>query len=144
MGIVKQDVSDLANCSAVQVGVLTILDEYDYSIADLRYIEEYDQLIITMKGVVLFVSLDEVSISFEINSTPDFVANLILILSERIPPKLIHITDSFIITRNPKGEQIAVFGEDAQEIYERDLAHETYHNKYFDILMSPNVKFFKC
>lgn len=144
MGIVKKDTGNVDDLSSFQVGVLTLLEEYDYEIVDLRYIEEIKQLVVTIKGIVIFVTPEELTISFEINMTPDIVANLILILADRILPKNIHITDSFIITRNPKGEKIAVFGKDAQDIYERDLANEVYDKKYYDILTSVNVKFYEC
>lgn len=144
MGIVKRDVNNWDGFDAFQFEVLTILDEYGYEIADLRYIEELKQIVITIQGMVIFVTREDVSVSFEINITPDIVANLILILAAQININNIHITDSFIITKNPKGENIAVFGPDAQEIYERDLTSETYNNKYFNVLMSPNIKFYDC
>jgi hypothetical protein len=144
MGIIKKDMNNVSDLTAFHIGVINILDEYGYDIADLRYIEELSQLVITIKGMVLFVTLKEITISFEINTTPDIVANLILILAEKIQSSRIHVTDSFIITRNPKGEKIAVFGHDAQELYERDLASEVYDKKYYDILTSSSIKFYEC
>jgi hypothetical protein len=144
MGIVKVDKHDVNKIAVFQSAVLATLDEYDYDIADLRYIEELKQIVITIKGVVLFVTEIDISISFEINIKPDFVANLILILAERIAASKIHVTDSFLITTDAKGKKIAVFGSDAQEIYERDLGLETYHNKYFDILTNSSIKFYDC
>lgn len=144
MGIVKKDVNDRVSYSSFQLGVLSILDEYDYTIADIRYIEELKQMVITIQGIVLFITPNEISVSFEITTTPDVVATLILILAEKIESKNIHVTDSFIITKDVKGDKIAVFGPDAQKVYETDLARETYRNDYIGILMSPNVKFFNC
>jgi hypothetical protein len=144
MGIVKVDKHDVNKIAVFQSAVLATLDEYDYDIADLRYIEELKQIVITIKGVVLFVTEIDISISFEINIKPDFVANLILILAERIAASKIHVTDSFLITTDAKGKKIAVFGSDAQEIYERDLGLETYTNKYFNILTNNKIKFYDC
>jgi hypothetical protein len=144
MGIVKVDKHDVNKIAVFQSAVLATLDEYDYDIADLRYIEELKQIVITIKGVVLFVTEKDISISFEINIKPDFVANLILILVERVVATKIHVTDSFLITTDTKGKKIAVFGSDAQEIYERDLGLETYTNKYFNILTNNKIKFYDC
>jgi hypothetical protein len=145
MGITKRSTKQVYDdYSDFQLGVIEILDEYDYEILDLRYIEEFKQIVITLKGLVLFVTQSDVSISFEINKTPDTAANFILILSEKVSPKNIHVTDSFIITQDVKGKNIAVFGPDAQEIYRRDLAYESYNNGYLRVLMSPNIKFYKC
>jgi hypothetical protein len=144
MGIVKKDVNDRESYSPFQLGVLSILDEYDYVIADTRYIEEFKQIVITIHGIVLFITPEEISISFEITTTPDAVAALILILAERIQPKNIHVTDTFIITKDVKGNKIAVFGPDAQAVYQTDLAREAYRNDYISVLMSPNVKFYDC
>ena len=144
MGIIKKNVKDINDCSDFQIGVMSILDSYDYEIMDIRYIEEFKQLVVTIQGLVLFITEEDVSISFEISTGPHTVANLILILAESIPAKNLHLTDSFIITKDIKGNKIAVFGPDAQEIYERDLARETYNNKWFKFLMSPDLKFYDC
>ena len=146
MGIIRKDTNDVSGLKPIQVGVLSILDEYGYEIADLRLIEELDQIVVTIRGMVLFVRPSDVTISFEINTTPDIVANLILILATIINPSDIHVTDSFVITLNPKGEKIAVFGKDAQEVYEKDLATANGYNdkRYYDILTSPNIKFYEC
>ena len=96
-------------------------------------------------GHVMFITPEDLSVSFEITTTPDDVANLILILSDRIPAKLIHVTDSFIITKDTKGERIAVFGSDAQTVYEHNLATQFRNqNDYLNVLKSPNVKFYNC
>lgn len=144
MGIVKKDFNDRTLYSPFQLGVLSILDEYDYTIADTRYIEEFKQIVVTIQGLVLFITPEDVSISFEIKTTPDIVATIILILAERIRSQNIHVTDSFIITKDIKGEKIAVFGSDAQAAYETGLAREAYKNDYIGVLMSPNVKFYNC
>ena len=145
MGIVKKNVNDVNDYSAFQLGVISILDDYDYDILDLRYIEEFKQIVITISGLILFVTPNEISISFEITTMPEYVSNLILILAERIPTKLIHVTDSFIITKDTKGERIAVFGSDAQTVYEHNLATQFRHqNDYLNVLKSPNVKFYNC
>jgi hypothetical protein len=145
MGIVKKNVDDVDDYSAFQLGVISILDDYDYDILDLRYIEEFKQIVITIAGLVLFITPNEISISFEITTMPEFVANLILILAERIPTKVIHVTDSFIITKDTKGERIAVFGSDAQAVYQHDLASRFRdQNDYLNVLKSPNVKFYNC
>lgn len=145
MAIVKKDVNDVNDYSAFQLGVISILDDYDYEILDLRYIEEFKQIVVTIAGLVIFISPEDMSISFEITTTPDGVANLILILTERIPAKLIHVTDSFIITTDVKNEKIAVFGSDAQSAYEYDLVKRfRSHHEYMNVLTSPNVKFYNC
>ena len=145
MGIVKKNVNDVNDYSAFQLGVISILDDYDYDILDLRYIEEFKQIVITISGLILFVTPNEISISFEITTMPEYVSNLILILAERIPTKLIHVTDSFIITKDTKGERIAVFGSDAQTVYEHNLATQFRNqNDYLNVLKSPNVKFYNC
>lgn len=144
MGIIKKDAKNPEGLESLHYGVLDILGEYDYSIADLRYIEELKQLVITIKGIVIFVTPKDITISFEINTMPDVVAKLILILSKKIDPEIIDVNDSFIITRNMRGEKIAVFGEDAQDIYERDLVNEVYDKKYYDILTSTSIKFYEC
>lgn len=144
MAIIKKDVNDVNDYSPFQLGVISILDDYDYDILDLRYIEEFKQIVITISGIVMFITPEDLSVSFEITTTPDVVANLILILADRIPAKLIHVTDSFIITKDTKGEKIAVFGSDAKAVYETDLARNAYHNRYLNVLMSPNVKFYNC
>jgi hypothetical protein len=97
-----------------------------------------------MKGIVLFITETDVSVSFEISITPDIVGNLILILSEKILPKTIHITDSFIISLDDKGKRIAIFGDDAQTLYEKQLASQTYNNKFFKILTSEHTRFYNC
>jgi hypothetical protein len=154
MGIVKRDAAAKEDYTAFQLAVISVLDEYDYVIVDLRYIEELKQIVITLnwnaefkkeqKGIVLFISPNEISLSFEISTTPDVIANLVLILSERIIPSKIHITDSFIITKDIKNKMVAVFGEDAQEIYEKDLANGSYNNQYVKILTDPSVVFYDC
>jgi hypothetical protein len=145
MGILKRNTKKVYDdYSDFQLGVISILDDYDYEILDLRYIEEFKQMVVTLKGVVIFISPTDLSLSFEINQTPDKAANFILILAEKVAPENIHITDSFIITTDTKGKKIAVFGPDAQEIYHRDLAYESYTNGYMRVLMSPNIKFYNC
>lgn len=144
MGIVKKVAYDYDDYTPFQEGVLEILDEYDYEILDLRYIEEYQQVVATLKGLVMFITPEDVSLAFEISQTPVKVANLTLILAERIDTKHIHLTDSFIITKDSNGNNIAVFGPDAEEIYKVDLAKQAYDPKYLAILVSPNVKFYKC
>jgi hypothetical protein len=145
MAIIKRKTRDVYDdYSKFQIGVIEKLDEYDYEILDLRYIEEFKQVVITLKGAVLFITPSDLSISFEINRTPDSVANFILILSEKVKPSKIHITDSFIITTDTKGKKIAVFGSDAIEIYKRDLATDSFNNGYMRVLMSPNIKFYQC
>lgn len=130
--------------TAFQIGVLDVLEEYDYTLADITYIESIKQLIVTMKGIVLFVTETEISMSFEVSTTPDVVGNLVLILSEKIPPKSIHITDSFIISLDDKGKKIAVFGDDAQSLYRKQLKDQTYDNKFLKILTSEYTKFYNC
>jgi hypothetical protein len=130
------------SCNSFQLGVLDILEEYDYEILDLRYMEHVDHLVITILGLVIFVTKTSISISFEVNSSPECVGNLILILSEHINPKLIHITDSFTITTDSNGKNIAIFGPDAKEISQnRDIEERL---KYINILSSPYVKFYEC
>jgi hypothetical protein len=145
MAIVKRKTENVEGYTPFQLGIISILDDYDYHILDMRYIEAYKQIVVTIAGLVIFITPTDVSISFEITTTPDQVGNFILILAETIDPKAIHITDSFIITRDDKGQKIAVFGPDAQAAYENDLvAQERYNNGYMKILTSPNVKFFNC
>jgi hypothetical protein len=144
MGIVKKDFNDRVSYSPFQLSVLSILDEYNYTIADTRYIEELKQIVVTIQGLVLFITPEDISISFEITTTPDVVATTILILTEKIKSKNINVTDSFIITQDVKGNKIAVFGSDAQSVYETDLARKAYKNDYIGVLMSPNVKFYNC
>lgn len=141
MGIVKKDTSKPCG-NEFQNDVISILDDYGYDILDLRYIEDIKQVVVTISGVVLFATETDLSISFEINLVPSDAGNLILILSTHINPKKIHLTDCFVITTNPKGEKIAVFGEDAKEAYYSDLMTEG--NKYMKILTSPNIKFYEC
>lgn len=145
MGTVKTGETELLNLSAFQTGALEILESYDYEIADLRYIEELKQIVVTIIGVVIFITPDDISLSFEINSIPEFVANLILILSEQINPKNIHVTDSFIITTSTSGEKTAVFGEDAKMIRNQDLSKTLYkRSQYMDILTDKSIKFYNC
>lgn len=145
MGTVKTGENELLNVSEFQTGALEILESYDYEIADLRYIEELKQIVVTIIGVVIFITPDDISLSFEINSIPEFVANLILILSEQINPKNIHVTDSFIITTSTSGEKTAVFGEDAKMIRNQDLSKTLYkRSQYMDILTDKSIKFYNC
>lgn len=144
MGIEKRSAENVEGYTPFQLGVISILDDYDYHILDMRYMEEQKQIVVTIAGLVLFITPTDVSLSFEITTTPDQVGNLVLILSETMDPKSIHITDSFIITKDAKGQKIAVFGPDAQAAYQNDLARETYNNSYIKILTSPHVKFFNC
>jgi len=143
MGIVKKESIDKCG-NGFQNGVIEILDGYGFEISDLRYIEDVKQVVITIMGFVIFVSEDELTISFEISNAPERVANIVLILTEYINPKKIHVTDSFIITKDLKGEKTAVFGPDAKEIYKKDIAEYAYNNEYMNILTSPNIKFYKC
>lgn len=142
MGIVRKQLSDIDTLNKMQQTVLNKLMEYDYDIADLRHVEELDQLVITLPGIVIFVDPNSMSISFEIGKTPDFVSNFILVLTEVISPKRIHVTDSFTIAEDIKGKKIAVFGDDAVEIYKQDMAYK--NTKYYRILTSPDVKFYNC
>lgn len=147
MGIVKtDDVADLNEVATpFQQGVLDTLDEYGYEVLDLRYIEEHKQIVATLKGIVFFITPSDVTISFEISYSPERVANLCLILSETIDPKFMHVTDSFIITKDVKGNNVAIFGPDAQTVYEHELAKKrTSDPKHLAILMNPNVKFYNC
>jgi len=144
MTIEKRDSNNLSGYNPFQVVVISILEDYDYDIVDIRYISEVKQVVITIKGMVLFVTPIDISLSFEINTMPDIVGNLILILAQQIPPKNIYVTDSFIITTDLKGEKIAVFGKDAKEVYERDLVRNTYDDQYFKILTSDVIKFYEC
>ncbi len=147
MGIVKtNDVADLLEVATpFQIGVLDTLDEYDYEVLDLRYIDEHKQIVATLKGIVFFITPKDVSISFEISYTPEKVANLCLILAEKIDPKYIHVTDSFIITKGSEGHNIAIFGPDAVTVYENEIAKKrTSDPKHLAVLMNPNVKFYKC
>lgn len=142
MGIVKKNLNDYDNFNKMQQVVISKLLEYDFDIADLRLIEDIDQLVITLPGIVMFIDSHDAAISFEIDKTPDFVSNLILILTEVLPSNKIHITDSFVITENIKGKKIAVFGNDAKEIYKKDMVQDSA--RYYRILTSPSVKFYNC
>lgn len=144
MGIVKRDINNVDGLSILQSTVLNILSEYDYEIADLRYIEELKQVIITIKGIVLFVDINDMSMSFEINASPETVSTIILILAEKIKSTIIHVTDSFYITDDIKGNKIALFGSDAKKVYERGLINNDEDNKYLNILRNENIKFYEC
>ena len=147
MGIVKKDMEKLDDerYTPFQVGVLSILDEYDYEILDLRYIEEFNQVVVTANGFVLFIQPEDITLSFEVSMTPEKVSNLSLILAETVSPKRIHITDNFIIVPDSQGANMAVFGPDAEELYKQEIAKaRTTNSKYLAILMSPKVKFYNC
>ena len=144
MNTKNKDDTNRRDFTTFQIGVLDVLEEYDYTLADITYIESIKQLIVTMRGIVLFVTETDVSMSFEVSTTPDVVGNLVLILSEKILPKSIHITDSFIISLDDKGKKIAVFGDDAQSLYRKQLTNNTYDNKFFQVLTSEYTKFYNC
>ena len=144
MGIVKKEANNLEDLNAFQIAVIDIIESFDYELLDLRYIEELKQVIVTLHGVVLFITPTDISLSFEINITPDAAGNLILILAEKIPTSHIYITDSFIITSDEKGNKLALFGKDAHEAYNKGLSQEMYNPTYLNILMNPNIKFFEC
>jgi len=127
-----------------QTGIISILDEYDYEVSDLSYMTDVKQLIITMSGIVLFVTESEVSITFEISVTHIEAGNLLLILAEKINPTLIRVSDSFIITTDESGKRIAAFGEDAKSIYQQELSQNTYKNQFYRILTSEHTQFFNC
>lgn len=145
MGILKKNVNeDYKQYYPFQIRVLELLDEYNYEILDLRYLEDIEQIVATLNGVVLFITQSEVSISFEVSHLPEDVSNFILILAEHVNPKYIHVTDSFTITQDTKGQNIAIFGKDAKIIQTKDLIKEIYNPKYLAILANPNIKFYNC
>lgn len=144
MGILKkQNNKDLDGYSPFQKSILNLLDEYDFEILDLRYIEEIKQIIVTMKGIVFFVSPSDISVSFEINTPPSESFNLALILAGN--PKYITCTEDFTIIKDINGENVAIFGEDAKSASQNDLIREVVKsNLYLKILENSDTKFFNC
>jgi len=145
MGIVKRELDDWTGYADMQVDVLKILNEYDYHVADLRYIEDNKQLVVTMLGIVMFVQEEDISISFEISTPPDVASNFILILAEKIYATKIHLTENFYITTGLDGKKMALFGPDATYMFNKEFTGETVEEKkYTQILTSDKVKFYKC
>jgi hypothetical protein len=123
--------------------VIQKLDEYDITIFDHYEIENNEHTFIVEDMLIIIHENMRISVSFQVSTKPEIVANDILILNEIKEIKHISIMESFAFTSEKK----MVSGKQAYDLFKKTMKSDiiqdfTTSNYHKMILM--NTKGHEC
>ena len=119
------------------------LYEYDISIFDHYKIENDEYTFIVEDMLIIVHNKNKISISFQVSTKPEIVANNTLILNEIEEIEHISIMESFAFTEDKK----LVCGKKAYEMFQETTEHNIIQNfeqsKYHKMILM-NTKGYDC
>lgn len=119
------------------------LYEYDIPIFDHYEIENNEYTFVVEDMLIIVHNETKISISFQVSTKPEVVANNTLILNEIEEIEFISIMESFAFTTDRK----LVSGKQAYELFQETMEHniiqDYQQNKYYEMILM-STKGYEC